>query len=148
MVGVLAFKIQSYSLFLLHLLVLVLVLERTRMNEPIFDHEEIDVYRRSVVYVAFSYTRANTLWGNNRHARDKWLRAAKSIPQNIAEGNGQHSLKDRRRFFDCARGSALECAAIHDTLTVCHAIDRDDNLTGKSQLRLDRGHARKFGSEE
>jgi hypothetical protein len=44
-------------------------------------------------------------------------------------------LKDRSRFFDIARGSALECAAIHDILKVCRAIDVDDNLTGKSQLR-------------
>ena len=105
------------------------------MNEPIFDHEKLDVYRLSIDYVAFSYVIATALTGNNRHARDQWLRAAQSIPLNIAEGNGKHSLKDRSRFFDIARGSALECAAIHDILTVCHAIDPDDNLTGKSQLR-------------
>ena len=105
------------------------------MNEPIFDHEKLDVYRLSIDYVAFSYAIASRLTGNNRHARDQWLRAAQSIPLNIAEGNGKHSQKDRSRFFDIARGSALECAAIHDILTVCHAIDSDDNLTGKSQLR-------------
>ena len=44
-------------------------------------------------------------------------------------------MKDRSRFFDIARGSALEGAAIHDILSVCHAIAPDDNLTGKSQLR-------------
>ena len=105
------------------------------MNEPIFDHEKLDVYRLSIDYVAFSYAIASGLTGNNRHARDQWLRAAQSIPLNIAEGNGKHSLKDRSRFFDIARGSALECAGIHDILTVCHAIDPEDNLTGKSQLR-------------
>ena len=105
------------------------------MNEAIFDHERLDVYRLSIDYVAFSYAIANGLAGNNRHARDQWLRAAQSIPLNIAEGNGKHSLKDRSRFFDIARGSAMECADIHDILTVCHAIDPDDNLTGKSQLR-------------
>ena len=35
--------------------VLVLVLERTVMNEPIFDHEKLDVYRLSIDYVAYSY---------------------------------------------------------------------------------------------
>ena len=105
------------------------------MNEPIFDHEKLDVYRLSIDYVAFSYAIATALTGNNRHARDQWLRAAQSIPLNIAEGNGKHSLKDRSRFFDIARGSALECAAIHDVLSVCRAISPDDNLTGKTQLR-------------
>ena len=69
-------------------LVLVLVLERTVMNEPIFDHEKLDVYRLSIDYVAFSYVIATALTGNNRHARDQWLRAAQSIPLNITEGNG------------------------------------------------------------
>ena len=94
------------------------------MNEPIFDHEKLDVYRLSIDFVAFSYVIATALTGNNRHARDQWLRAAQSIPLNIAEGNGKHSLKDRSRFFDIARGSALECAAIHDVLSLCRAISQ------------------------
>ncbi len=80
-------------------LLLVLVLERARMNEPIFVHEKLDVCRLSVEYVAFTYSIANALSHNNRHTRDQWLRAAPSIPLNIAEGNGKHSLKDRNRFL-------------------------------------------------
>ena len=34
--------------------VLVLVLERTAMPQPTFDHERLDVYRLSIEYVAFS----------------------------------------------------------------------------------------------
>jgi four helix bundle protein len=115
--------------------VLVLVLERAVMNEPVFDHEKLDVYRLSIEYIAISHTIALRLTGANRHSRDQWLRAAQSVPLNIAEGNGKHSLKDRSRFFDIARGSALECAAIHDILSVCKAIGEDENRTGKSQLR-------------
>jgi four helix bundle protein len=43
-------------------------------------------------------------------------RAATSIPLNIAEGNGKYTAPDRCRFFDIARGSALECAACLDVL--------------------------------
>ncbi len=74
----------------------VLVLERSVMAEPIFDHERLDVYRLSIEYIAFSYRIAKTLGGVNRHARDQWLRAAQSVALNIAEGNGKQSLKDKK----------------------------------------------------
>ncbi len=105
------------------------------MPEPIFDHERLDVYRLSIDYVAFSYQVARSLKGVNRHARDQWLRAAQSIPLNIAEGNGKQSLKDKSRFFEIARGSALECASIHDVLRICDAITEDANQLGKSNLK-------------
>jgi four helix bundle protein len=105
------------------------------MAQPTFDHERLDVYRLSIDYVAVWYRIAKTLGGINRQARDQWLRAAQSIPLNIAEGNGKQSLKDKNRFFEIARGSALECAAIHDVLRVCDAIDDDCNRRGKSDLK-------------
>jgi four helix bundle protein len=86
-------------------------------------------------YVSFSFQIARSLAGSNRHARDQWLRAAQSIPLNIAEGNGKQSLKDKNRFFEIARGSSLECAAIHDILLVCEAIDIETNRRGKSDLK-------------
>ncbi|OHB82226.1 MAG: hypothetical protein A2W31_02695 [Planctomycetes bacterium RBG_16_64_10] len=105
------------------------------MNEPTFDHEKLDVYRLSIDYVAFSHAIAKTLSGTNRHIRDQWFRASQSIPLNIAEGNGKQSLKDKNRFFEIARGSALECAAIHDILNALAAIDVESNGLGKSQLK-------------
>jgi four helix bundle protein len=104
------------------------------MAEPIFDHERLDVYRLSIEYVAFSYDLSKTWTGSNRQARDQGLRAAQSIPLTIAEGNGKQSLKDKSRFIEIARGSALECAAIHDVLRVCDAFDDDSNQVGKSNL--------------
>jgi hypothetical protein len=46
------------------------------MAEPIFDHEQLDVYRLSIEYFAFSYKIAKSLGGTSRQARDQWLRAA------------------------------------------------------------------------
>ena len=94
------------------------------MNDPIFDHDRLDVYRLSIEYVAASFEVSKTLNGLHRHARDQWLRAAQSIPLNIAEGNGKRSLKDRSRFLDIARGSALECVAIQDILAATDGIDQ------------------------
>ena len=73
------------------------------LTEPIFDHERLDVYRLAIDYVSSSYRIAKSLHGPERHARDQWLRAAQSIPLNIAEGNGKQSLKDKNRFFEIAR---------------------------------------------
>jgi hypothetical protein len=79
------------------------------MPQWTFDHERLDVYRLSIDCVAFSYRIAKGLTGINRPDRDQWLRAAQSIPLNIAEGNGKQSLKDKNRYFEIARGSALAC---------------------------------------
>jgi four helix bundle protein len=65
------------------------------MTEPNFDHEKLDVYRLAIEHVASSYRIAKSLNGPERDARDQWLRAAQSIPLNIAEGNRKQSLKDK-----------------------------------------------------
>ncbi|NLG01224.1 MAG: four helix bundle protein [Lentisphaerae bacterium] len=77
-------------------------------------HERLDVYRLAIGYVAWVYEIAARLEGVHRAARDQWLRASQSIPLDIAEGNGKTAVVDRRRYFEIARGSALECA-----LTYC-----------------------------
>ncbi len=106
------------------------------MTEPIFDHDRLDVYRLSIDYVASSFSVAKDLIGLHRHARDQWVRAAQSIPLNIAEGNGKRSLKDRNRFLDIARGSALECASIQDVLAVTDGLG--DKVHGELKRTLKR----------
>lgn len=105
------------------------------MTEPIFDHDRLDVYRLSIDYVASAFDVSKTLKGMHRHARDQWLRAAQSIPLNIAEGNGKRSLKDRARFFDIARGSTFECAAIQDVLVASGGMDEESSDELKRLLR-------------
>ena len=104
------------------------------MTEPIFDHDRLDVYRLSIEYVASSFAIAKDLNGCHRHARDQWLRAAQSIPLNIAEGNGKRSLKDRSRFLDIARGSALECVAIQDILAATEGLNETRHTELKRTL--------------
>lgn len=105
------------------------------MTEPIFDHDRLDVYRLSIEYVASAFDVSKSLSGMHRHARDQWLRAAQSIPLNIAEGNGKRSLKDRARFFDIARGSSFECAAIQDVLVASGGMDSETSDKLKRLLK-------------
>ncbi len=97
-------------------------------------HEKLDVYRLSISYVAWVYEKANGLSGSHRHARDQWLRASQSIPLNIAEGNGKSTKADRRRYFEIARGSAFECAAIQDVLVVGKALAKEESREHKAEL--------------
>ena len=97
-------------------------------------HEKLDVYRLAMSYVEWVYQRSSGLNGVHRTARDQWLRASQSVPLNIAEGNGKSSVADRRRYFEIARGSTLECAAIQDVLVAGGAIALTENLCRKKEL--------------
>ena len=99
-----------------------------------FGHENLDVYRLSIAYVAWVYEKANSLKGVHRPARDQWLRASQSIPLNIAEGNGKTAQADRRRYFEISRGSALECAAVQDVLVVGKALNLEESRARKIEL--------------
>jgi four helix bundle protein len=99
-----------------------------------FGHEQLDVYQISIRYVTWAYETAKRLRGIDRHARDQLLRASQSIPLNIAEGNGKGTNADRRRFFEIARGSALECGAIQDCLKACNVLTAAENTQGKTML--------------
>lgn len=82
-----------------------------------FDHEKLDVYNDSIAFCGWA---GEFLAGLSAKAavKDQLDRASTSIPLNIAEGNGKFSARDRARFLEIARGSALECAACLDVLLV------------------------------
>jgi four helix bundle protein len=58
-----------------------------------------------------------------RYLADQLQRALVSIPLNIAEGAGEFSRRDKRRFYRIALRSATESAAILD---VCRRLEIDD----------------------
>ena len=57
-----------------------------------------------------------------------------SVPLNIAEGNGKFTSPDRCRFFDNARGSALESAACLDVMVAKGFVEADEIQDGKAML--------------
>ena len=89
-----------------------------------FGHEKLDVYRLAIECVGWAYRLCENLTGH-KNARDQLIRASQSIPLNIAEGNGKATEGDRRRYFEIARGSALESGAIQDVLEICGALTRE-----------------------
>jgi four helix bundle protein len=80
-----------------------------------FDHEKLDVYREAIAFCGWAGEFLAAI-SAKAAAKDQLDRASTSLPLNIAEGNGKFSARDRARFFEMARGSALECAACLDVL--------------------------------
>src|SRR3954470_16396005 len=100
---------------------------------PYFDHEKLDVYRHSIAFCAWVGDFLPSITQKTA-AKDQLDRAATSIPLNIAEGNGKFSVKDRARFLEMARGSALECAAALDVLVARKLATVEQVGDAKNQL--------------
>jgi four helix bundle protein len=98
-----------------------------------FDHEKLNVYQVSLKFVSY----AEVLLDKIPKSLSAWSqldRACTSIPLNIAEGNGKFTSPDRCRFFDNARGSALECAACLDVLAAKRKLEEAEIVAGKELL--------------
>lgn len=98
-----------------------------------FDHEKLNVYQRSLQFVVWTTELLERI-PTKPSAHGQIERASTSIPLNIAEGNGRYTATDRCRFFDIARGSALECAAALDVLVAKKVLTEKEIETGKTHL--------------
>ena len=92
-----------------------------------FDHENLDVYQASIQFVLWVDGILESL-PKSLAVTNQLDRASTSISLNIAEGNGKFTEADRCRFFDIARGSALECAACLDVLVGCMKVRNNTDL--------------------
>lgn len=100
---------------------------------PYFDHEKLKVYQAAIGFITWS-TDLLVQVTAKAAVKDQLDRAFTSVPLNIAEGNGKFAIRDRCRFLDFARGSALECAACLDVLVAKRLIQTESIRFGKEQL--------------
>jgi four helix bundle protein len=98
-----------------------------------FDHEKLMVYQTSLRFVEWSHELLTDL-PKTYSVHNQLDRAMTSIPLNLAEGNGKYTPADRCRFFDNARGSALECAACLDVMVARKLTSFDLADVGKAML--------------
>jgi four helix bundle protein len=98
-----------------------------------FDHEKLNVYKRSIEFAAWiaellaDVPKSLAVW-------DQLDRASTSFPLNIAEGTGKFTVRDKCKYYDSARGSALECAACLDVLVSKRVITLERAIPAKELL--------------
>jgi four helix bundle protein len=94
----------------------------------LLDAERLDVYAVALQFHGLATVLASRA---DSVVRDQLRRASLSCVLNIAEGAGQRSRPQKRRFYAIARGSAMECAAVLDVL-------RSTALTSDAEARQGR----------
>ena len=97
------------------------------------DHEKLHVYKRALEFITWTLPLLDSIPGA-ASVRNQLDRASASIPLNIAEGNGKFTSADRCRFFDNARGSALECSACLDVIVAKQFARQADTTAVKAML--------------
>jgi four helix bundle protein len=99
------------------------------------DHEDLDVYNAALDFVSFVQDAIKRMPGGRRGLDDQLMRAATSMPLNIAEGAGEFSAKDKARFYRIARRSATESAAALDVSVRLGLAHESEVHPGRELLR-------------
>jgi four helix bundle protein len=74
--------------------------------------EKLEVYKKSVDLADRIISLTENFPKGFRFLSDQLNRAALSIAENLAEGNGRWHSNDRKQFFWIARGSVQECVPL------------------------------------
>ena len=86
-------------------------------------HTQTRIYRRSLELATLARLAIESLPRGFASLADQLRRAAGSVTENFAEGCGKRTARDRRRYFDTARGSAYEVAAAFDVGVALGALE-------------------------
>ena len=74
-----------------------------------FKFETLSVWQKAIDYADAMLDIAESLPREYRYnIADQLIRAALSIPNNIAEGNGRRGVVESKNFYNIAKGSAYE----------------------------------------
>ncbi len=97
-------------------------------------YEKLDVYQCSIEFLGIAATVIEKMPRGYSILTDQLKRSSLGLPLQIAEGAGKRSKIDCRRFYDYARGSAMECGAVLDACLKLKLIDNKLVKDGKNIL--------------
>jgi four helix bundle protein len=96
--------------------------------------QRLDVYRCAIEFLAMTAEVADGVPRGNAGLLDQLRRAASSIPLHSGEAAGRTGKADAARAYAIARGSARECAAVLDALSVLKVVDARMHQRGADLL--------------
>ena len=97
-------------------------------------YEKLEVYRLSLDCVEHCLNLLDERAKRYSDLCSQLRRAVTSIALNIAEGAGKTLPRDKGRYYEIARGSAMESAAVCDILFRMNAIDEPPYQRSKEIL--------------
>ncbi len=101
-------------------------------TDDVFDHERLDVYR-----IAREFLEATQPFLDrkmSRELREQFDSASISVLANIGEGAGKTARADKRRFYEIAKGSTTDTAALLDVLQIRRVISREEYSKARALL--------------
>lgn len=94
------------------------------MKDFEFDFEKLTVYKKALDLIDQVFEVYKTLSSDFKICiGSNLVRAALSIANNLAEGNGKRSKKERNRYFNTSLDSTRECISVFNVLLRQHLID-------------------------
>ena len=89
-------------------------------------HKDLVVWQKAMELAALTYELTKGMPKTEQYGlTSQMLRAAVSIPANIAEGNSRGTRKDYARFISISRGSSAELETHLDLVVRVKLLDRD-----------------------
>lgn len=107
--------------------------KRNNVEEFTFDFENLMVYQKTLNFIDNIFIVYKVLDSEYKYSiGSNLVRAALSVANNLAEGNGKRSSKEKKRYFDIASDSAREC------VSVMNVLKRQKMIDGKIYLGMRR----------
>jgi len=87
------------------------------MEEFKFDFENLNVYQKSLEFIDDIFEVVKALPKEYRYSLgENLIRAGLSTANNLAEGNGKKSKKEKNRYFGISLDSSRECVSVFNVL--------------------------------